>query len=281
MDLRSFRWVCLFVWVCTGGCGGNGGAPVGSEGGLCYGNGSCDEPLVCLSNLCVRAVTTTDGGPGSAGQVAGPDGGGGPGSPVDDATVDATGGDCDVLGQTGCAAYEGCVVTLPIDGTTQCMTAGTGEPGEPCAAFSSCAQGSFCLLGRCVEYCDTTASIDGCVAPLGFPEGVGVRLPTCDPLEQDCSWDDFSCQLPGGSSNALCIPTGEAGEGQGCSTVNCAEGLSCEHSTGERLCRVHCQLGTAEPCAGADADTCVPVESVVDRSLPDVRDDFGYCMPSE
>jgi hypothetical protein len=30
------------------------GPPAGSERGACYGNGTCDAPLVCLSDLCVR-----------------------------------------------------------------------------------------------------------------------------------------------------------------------------------------------------------------------------------
>src|SRR5262245_36182171 len=37
-----------------GGGGGGGGAAAGKERGPCYGNGTCDQGLVCLSQLCVR-----------------------------------------------------------------------------------------------------------------------------------------------------------------------------------------------------------------------------------
>jgi hypothetical protein len=37
----------------SGGGGGGGGAAAGKERGPCYGNGTCDKGLVCLSDLCV------------------------------------------------------------------------------------------------------------------------------------------------------------------------------------------------------------------------------------
>src|SRR5450432_593071 len=40
--------------------------PPGSEGGSCYGNGSCNVSLTCYSNICVR-VTGADAGAGQDG----------------------------------------------------------------------------------------------------------------------------------------------------------------------------------------------------------------------
>jgi hypothetical protein len=45
----------LAVVALTAACAGDGGrAPAGSERGACYGNGTCDDGLQCLSDLCVR-----------------------------------------------------------------------------------------------------------------------------------------------------------------------------------------------------------------------------------
>src|SRR5262245_1658642 len=59
------------------------GPAAGSERGPCYGNGTCDTGLVCLSNLCVRQ--TTDGGTDDVGTQ----GDSGADAGVDAATSDA------------------------------------------------------------------------------------------------------------------------------------------------------------------------------------------------
>jgi hypothetical protein len=51
------------------GCGGQGGVPVGTETGPCYPNGTCNDGLSCLSDLCVR-VAIGDGGTDGAGDGA-------------------------------------------------------------------------------------------------------------------------------------------------------------------------------------------------------------------
>ncbi|HMF40685.1 MAG TPA: hypothetical protein VKQ32_08320, partial [Polyangia bacterium] len=43
------------------GAGGAGGKPAGTEGGACYGNGTCNAGLSCLSNLCVMAPKSGGG----------------------------------------------------------------------------------------------------------------------------------------------------------------------------------------------------------------------------
>jgi MYXO-CTERM domain-containing protein len=45
----------------AGGPGGAGGKPTGTEGGACYGNGTCNTGLSCLSQLCVTAPKSSSG----------------------------------------------------------------------------------------------------------------------------------------------------------------------------------------------------------------------------
>jgi uncharacterized protein (TIGR03382 family) len=37
--------------------GGAGGHPDGTEGGACYGNGTCNADLNCVSNLCAKPTS--------------------------------------------------------------------------------------------------------------------------------------------------------------------------------------------------------------------------------
>jgi MYXO-CTERM domain-containing protein len=43
------------------GSGGTGGKAAGTEGGPCYGNGTCNSGLTCLSQLCVTAPKSSSG----------------------------------------------------------------------------------------------------------------------------------------------------------------------------------------------------------------------------
>jgi hypothetical protein len=71
---RAMGWGSMLALAA---CSGGTTVPAGSERGPCYGNGTCDAPLVCLSNLCVRP--TSDGGAADSGATdagTGMDGGG-------------------------------------------------------------------------------------------------------------------------------------------------------------------------------------------------------------
>ena len=50
--------LALALLACTGGCGG--GQTPGIEGGPCYGNGTCNDGLSCLSQTCVNPTSGTD-----------------------------------------------------------------------------------------------------------------------------------------------------------------------------------------------------------------------------
>ena len=81
----------------TGGMGGaaggttspDGGCPAGSETCACYGNGTCNGGLLCLSNLCVRPLT---GGAVGAGGTLGAGGAVNTGDAIGSGGASGTGG---------------------------------------------------------------------------------------------------------------------------------------------------------------------------------------------
>jgi hypothetical protein len=56
------RWAPGVLVVCVAACGGSDGASPGTERGPCRADGTCDDGLVCLSDLCVREDEELDGG---------------------------------------------------------------------------------------------------------------------------------------------------------------------------------------------------------------------------
>ena len=53
MYLHSVSLACALALALAAGCKDKQ-PPVGTERGACYGNGTCDQGLVCLSDLCVQ-----------------------------------------------------------------------------------------------------------------------------------------------------------------------------------------------------------------------------------
>jgi len=75
---RVVRW-CLLAWlaaIAANGCSSSGGS-AGGERQACYGNGTCNPGLICLSQSCVHpSLADASGAGGNGGSV---DGGGSPG----------------------------------------------------------------------------------------------------------------------------------------------------------------------------------------------------------
>jgi hypothetical protein len=81
--LRRARVVIAIAMACgiaasSGACGSDYSTkdkPAGSEGGACYGNGTCDAPLTCASNICVRldGASTSDASGDSGSDAAATD----------------------------------------------------------------------------------------------------------------------------------------------------------------------------------------------------------------
>lgn len=65
-----FAVVSILAMGAAAGCGSSSKA-AGSEGGPCYGNGSCNSGLTCFSKLCVEATGTGGAAGGASGGAAG------------------------------------------------------------------------------------------------------------------------------------------------------------------------------------------------------------------
>jgi len=119
-------WVGVAALVgALAGCGRGGAPAAGSEDGDCYPNGTCNDGLSCLSNLCVRVVLG-DGGPagtGGPGNSAGQGGrAGGPGG---------TGGAVGIGGASGTGGAIAMCGNGVVEGTEICDDGGASET---CAA---------------------------------------------------------------------------------------------------------------------------------------------------
>ena len=135
------------VWECrTAGTEVAGTRCIGKPAGFCAAG------LQCLVDC--RAVCTTKGGTDACETVC----------PGDYDIIDATLGvgycwpaepakACELLGQTGCAAGQGC---FPVLGGFGCAAAGTGEAGAACATPTDCKGGTLCVQDVCRTVCGAT-----------------------------------------------------------------------------------------------------------------------------
>lgn len=105
-----FSIFCVVVLVLSASGCGSSNAPAGSEGGPCYGNGTCDGALTCASDICVSLVSC--------------------------AGIDCSGfGTCEIIDGTptcNCdAGYRADGVTCVEDSVDVCS-------GQTCSGFGSC-----------------------------------------------------------------------------------------------------------------------------------------------
>jgi cysteine-rich repeat protein len=179
--VSRIAFVCALVGVL--GCGGktsqtpDASCPTGTARCGCFGNGTCDEGLMCLSQRCVSlADAGTDGG---AGAGAAGVGGGGAGAASGGAGGGAGAGAAGVGGGGAGGASGGAG-----GGATAGMGGGTGGAGG--TAPSSCGNGV--VDGN--EQCDdgNTSSGDGCGATCNVEPGftcAGTSPTTCS-LDPQC-----------------------------------------------------------------------------------------------
>ncbi len=299
----------------TPGCGSDGPA-AGTEGGDCYGNGTCNDGLVCLSDLCVDLGGLPDAGtPDAASSVPdapGPD----VATRVDadvivlvDADVVVTpdaspGGPCNPVSQTGCALGFKCAYILDDPGTgarhVGCAPDGTTAIGDACTdavvagETDSCAAGGDCYRDTCHEICTTVSDTctDGtCVT---FSDGMGglapieICLADCDPLVQDCPAGE-GCYLV--TTGAICVGAGTSAPDDPCFTANgCLPGNVCLGSSmGGYFCMPLCgpwmdcldAMGNPTTCACGDVVACGPDEicfPIGDGTGGVLHDIAGVCV---
>jgi hypothetical protein len=201
---RSRAWVFgLSLSALAAACGGapapGGGDPApGTERGPCYGNGTCNAGLVCLSELCVRPAAGDAGvGPEDAG--APPDGGAPPhdaGAPADAAPADAGPEDAgtpldaelpDAGGPDAAPGDAGAPDTGPAD-------AGVPDGGRADAGPQAMCEpvgGTGCPGGA--DLCLWDGNLDH--LSCGTPGAAGFEAPCAGP--QGCAVGHTCMQLPG------------------------------------------------------------------------------------
>jgi hypothetical protein len=225
MRLNRVTWLGLALvavaQVATG-CGSSSdssGPARGAERGACYGNGTCNAGLRCLSNLCVvdgsdAAGAAGEAAGGSATQIgsAGANEGGagglsaaaGEGGAAIAASAGQGGeggasvaGPCDPVLQTGCAASQRCTWIYGADpgvGAVGCVPQGTLSVGAACTTPTTgnddCKSGSACVGGTCEPICD--------------PDGV---KGTCPSTRYCAVYDGVFADSGATPSAGLCDPT--------------------------------------------------------------------------
>ena len=240
--------------------------PPGQEGGACYGNDTCDAPLICENDVCISEPT-----PDLTGQVGGP-----------------------------CYANDTCNEGLVCEESI-CVEKEDDPPppdgslGGPCYGNGSCDEPLVCEEDTCVEVPPPeTGTLGGacygngtCNAGLICENEVCVTAPERGDNGQPC--------LPGDNCNGnhvcveeLCVPAGD--EDQPCLDDNtCTTPYECIDnvcvSTG----------GDGEPCSVEDscntgyvcvAELCVAAGGNGEPCLPDEVCDEGYlcynaqCVPA-
>lgn len=63
--MKRFLHGCLGLVVLLAACGGGGGKEAGTEGGPCYGNGTCNDGLDCVANVCMNPSNPLDADDGT------------------------------------------------------------------------------------------------------------------------------------------------------------------------------------------------------------------------
>lgn len=168
------------------------GPKQGEEGGACYGNGTCNAGLECLSQLCVNPGV--DGGGDAAPDVGN-----------DVVTSDAS-GEAGDAGDGAASCGNGTEPCCPantcndggccVDGT--CVAATTACPH----AFGTCTAGACGTCGGTGESCCGTGDAGQCTAPQLTCGSSGCS--ECGGVAQPCCALD-SCLSPHTCTNGTCI----------------------------------------------------------------------------
>jgi hypothetical protein len=219
---------------CSVRCGDNGACP---SDFTCGGDGYCyTEPLAGGTPLC----SERDAG-GDPGEDAG-------GDPEADARPLPDTAECHPLEQN-CGEGQKCTATVessdPLSIVTACVPDGSIAQGGACTFAAGgegdddCVAGNLCVLQSCRQFCDiyTSACDEGTACAVLRPffeefETVGVCLPSCDLIEQDCGVGQKNCYFEFSSAGGLCLaPVGDVDDktqGATCTlTSGCARGYSC------------------------------------------------------
>ncbi len=246
----------------TGGTGGSTGGTGGSTGGTGGSTGGSGGSTGGTGGSTGGTGGSTGGTGGSTGGTGGTGGStGGTGGTGGGACVPPAVGECTVYPHAGCPSYEGCYVTVPATGMTECAYSSGYGPGDLCEYLNDCAPGTACVGGACKPYCSQSSNCPTAGADcfqVVYDPGSGTSQPVpcmkvctdqCDPANPSvvcgtgASCDVFSDQgvNPGTS---LCYDSGSSNTGP-CSAASpaCAPGWVCLN---DDLCHRWCRVGFSD-----------------------------------
>lgn len=162
--------------------------------------------------------------------------------------------------QGACPAHSACYMLS--DGSTSClpeilacsdMAQNVSNAGDYCFGGAQCAMNTICLPtdqdASCValnqgQYGQACQFDAFCASNLCLPldDQYFVCSMPCDPNRNLCPNGDECYAVNQNGINGLCVPSGNAREGEACGDVQnrCASGLSCLQDRGANLCRNQC-----------------------------------------
>ena len=192
---------------------------------------------------------------------------------------------CEPLAQ-GCPHGEKCVPYASTGGSLdahRCVPVlGDQATGEPCRsggvieATDDCDANSFCwnvmeidgeAIGTCHAFCmgtlDEPSCPEGSVCPVSADSSLGLCIPTCDPLAQDCG-EGLGCYW--GNQGFVCVVRiDDLPIGAPCGFINdCAPGSFCVDASalpdcvGAACCTSYCNIELGpEQCDALPGTACV------------------------
>ena len=183
---RTIAILVLGAALLAGACGGSSSKATGTEGGPCYGNGTCNAGLSCLSQLCVSPNGSggsqaggAAGGKAGTGGAAGAAGGaaGAAGATGGNGAGGASGGGASGTGGSGTGGAGG--GTFTCNGGIQYWSSRTSMACINCINQFCCYQSINCTGSAACPYC-TAGVNDNCASDAFYNE-----LETC--IANSCS----------------------------------------------------------------------------------------------
>lgn len=249
--------------------GGGGSSADAASGGAAATGGS-----LTASPAAGDAGVLTDAGPDASASAATPDAA---------ATQDGSSLPCDIVHNTGCEAGKKCsLLTFGNDasatrpqfiacvqdngGLARAQTCGPKQQVDECDAGMICSEGLFHV---CVEVCELNdpqcAGVASCrpkPVPEVFPSGLGVCVPQCHAIAQNCPGTLACSDSVTPSGYGFCVEAGAGVDGDPCAQhEDCAKGLACKMGSCRAFCddTQPCTSGNCTPLAsGATVGQCLP-----------------------
>lgn len=254
------------------------GPPAGSERGPCYGNGTCNQGLVCLSQLCVRP--SGDAGPDDA---SAEDSGvvdlGTGDSGVDTGVVVDGGEDAAIVDGAGLDAEPTDTLDSDAGPSDQGPTEVGVDVGNPDGGPSDVGgpDGGPTDLGA-----PDVGNADGGPFDLGIPDVGNLDAGTfCDPVAGGPCFPPGACHWPAPLDFGVCQPVAPPPLGfeAPCDLGNdqCGVGLTCMFLQGEAAPSCHrvCYLSSGQGCenlqGSAPSYTCGSISG---------SQNYGACLPA-